>query len=62
MNTWTTGIIGRASAIRINYQKWAGPSINTTDPSHSEFKFGIPPLLDFGAIAFQAECEAGSLY
>ena len=38
MSIWTTGIIGRASAVRINYRKWVGPSIDTTDPSHSEFQ------------------------
>ena len=34
----STGIIGRASAVRINYRKWVGPSINTIDPAHSEFQ------------------------
>ena len=38
MNVQTTGIIGCASAIRINYRKRVGPSINTTDPLHSEFQ------------------------
>ena len=38
MNTRTTGIIGRASTACINYRKWAGLSIDTTDPSHSEFQ------------------------
>ena len=38
MNTRTTGIIGCASTICIKYQKWVGPSIDTTDPSHSEFQ------------------------
>ena len=38
MDIRTTGIIGRASAVRINYRKWVGPSIDTTDPSHSEFQ------------------------
>ena len=38
MNTRMTGIIGRASAVRINYRKWAGPSIDSTDPSPSEFQ------------------------
>ena len=38
MDVRSTGIIGRASAVRTNYRKWVGPSIDTTDPSHSEFK------------------------
>ena len=38
MDVWSTGIIGRASAVRINYQKWVGASIDTIDPSHSEFQ------------------------
>ena len=38
MDVRSTGIIGRASAVRINYQKWVGPSIDTIDPSHSEFQ------------------------
>ena len=38
MDVRSTGIIGRASAVRINYRKWVGPSIDTTDPSHSEFQ------------------------
>ena len=38
MDIRTTGIIGRASAVRINYRKWVGPSIDTTDPSHFEFQ------------------------
>ena len=36
MDIRTTGIIGRASAVRINYCKWVGPLIDTTDPSHSD--------------------------
>ena len=38
MDVRSTGIIGRTSAVRINYRKWVGPSIDTTDPSHSEFQ------------------------
>ena len=38
MDIRTTGIIGCASAVHIYYWKWAGPSIDTTDPSHSEFQ------------------------
>ena len=38
MDVRSTGIIGRASVVRINYRKWVGPSIDTTDPSHSEFQ------------------------
>ena len=38
MDVRTTGIIGRASAVRISYQKWVGASIDTTAPSHSEFQ------------------------
>ena len=38
MDVRSAGIIGRASAVRINYRKWVGPSIDTTDPSHSEFQ------------------------
>ena len=38
MDVRSTGITGRASAVRINYRKWVGPSIDTTDPSHSEFQ------------------------
>ena len=38
MDVRSTGIIGRASAVCINYRKWVGPSIDTTDPSHSEFQ------------------------
>ena len=38
MNTRTTDIIGRASAVCINYRKRAGLSIDSTDPSHSEFQ------------------------
>ena len=55
MNTRTTGIIGRASAVRINYRKWAGPSIDTILQTLRTLssKFGVPPLLGFGAIAFQ---------
>ena len=32
------GIIRHPSTIHINYRKWLGPSINTTDPLHSEFQ------------------------
>ena len=53
MDVRSTGIIGRASAVRINYRKWVGPSIDNIDPSHSSSKFGVPPLLGCGAIAFQ---------
>ena len=49
MDIWTTGIIGHASAVRINCRKWVGPSIDTTDPLHSSSKFGVPPLLGSGA-------------
>ena len=38
MDVRSTGIIGRASAMHINYQKWVGASIDTTGPSHSEFQ------------------------
>ena len=38
MNTRMTGIIGRTSAVCINYQKWVGPLIDTTDPLHSVFQ------------------------
>ena len=34
----TTCKIGRASAERVYYRKWAGPSVDTTDPSHTESK------------------------
>ena len=34
----TTCKIGRASAERVYYRKWAGPSVDTTDPSHTELK------------------------
>ena len=37
MDVRSTRIIGHASAVRINYRKWVGPSIETIDPSHSEF-------------------------
>ena len=53
MNTRTTGIIGRASAVCINEWKWAGPLIDTTDLRPLSSKFGVPPLLVSGAIAFQ---------
>ena len=45
-----TGILGRASAIRINYQKWVGPSLTLRTLSS---RIGVPPLLDSEAIAFQ---------
>jgi len=35
----TTGIIGRACAVRINYRKWVGTSVDSTDPSHFEFRY-----------------------
>ena len=38
MDIRTTGIIGHASAVCINYRKWVGPLIDTTDPSHYEFQ------------------------
>ena len=38
MDVRSTGIIGRTSAVRINDRKWVGPSIDTIDPSHSEFQ------------------------
>ena len=38
MDVRSTGIIGHTSAVRMNYRKWAGPSINTIDLSHSEFQ------------------------
>ena len=53
MDVQSTGIIGRASAVRINYRNWVGPSIDTIDPSHSEFQVWCSPLLECGAIAFQ---------
>ena len=34
----TTCIIGRISTERVYYRKWAGPSVDTTDPSHFELK------------------------
>ena len=37
MDVRSIGIIERDSAVRINYRKWVGPSIDTVDPSHSEF-------------------------
>ena len=43
-----TAIIGCDITICINYQKWVGPSIDTTDPS-----LGVSPLLGSGTIAFQ---------
>ena len=38
MDIRTTGIIGCTSSVCINNWKWVGPSIDTTDPSHSEFQ------------------------
>ena len=35
---WTTCIIRHACAVRINYQKGLGPSINTTDPLNFKFQ------------------------
>ena len=40
-----TGIIGRACAVRINYRKWVGTSIDSTDPSHFEFQFSCSWML-----------------
>jgi len=37
MDSQSTGILGQASTIRINYQIWAGLLIDTTDPSHFVF-------------------------
>ena len=52
MDIQTTGIIGRASAVNINYRKWAGlRSILQTLSS----KFDAHSLLGSGAIAFQKE-------
>ena len=53
MYIWMTDIIRCACTVRINFQKWARPSINSTYPSHLESQFGDPLLLDSGAIAFQ---------
>ena len=50
MDVRSTGIIGRASAVRINYRKWVEPSIDTTDPSHSRngnVLFKLSSLNDF---------------
>ena len=38
MDVRSTGIIGRARAVRINYRKWVGALIDTIDPSHSVFQ------------------------
>jgi len=35
----TTGIIGHACAVRINYRKWVGTSVDSTDPSHFKSQF-----------------------
>jgi len=35
----TTGIIGRACTVRINYRKWVGTSVNSTDPLHLMSQF-----------------------
>jgi len=35
-----TGIIGRASAVCIDYWKWAGTSVNSTGPSHFDLELG----------------------
>ena len=57
MYIWTTGIIGCACTVCINYQKWAGPFMTVqTLPTFSP-NFGVPLLLPLllgsGAIAFQ---------
>ena len=52
MNTRMTGIIGRPCAVRINYRKWAGVSINTTDPSHSEFQVWCSFVVWFWSYSF----------
>ena len=43
--------MGPASAERIYYRKWAEPSVDTTDPSHFELKFGDYLLLGYGTTA-----------
>ena len=48
----TTGIIGRACAIRIDYQKWLGTSINSTDPLHFEFQFWCSWMLASWSYSF----------
>ena len=40
MDVRSTGIIGRASAVRINYRKWVGPSIDTIDPEEVGHAYG----------------------
>ena len=47
-------IIGHISAERVYYRKWAGPSVDTTDPSHFELKFGDSLLLGSGTTASQS--------
>ena len=57
MYIWTTGIIGCACTVCINYQKWAGPFMTVQTLPTSSPNFGVPLLLPLllgsGAIAFQ---------
>ena len=39
------GIIGHACAIHINYWKWVGTSVDSTDPLHLNPNFDVPELL-----------------
>ena len=43
MDIWMTSVIGHTRTVRINYQQWAGASIDTTDPSY--FGFQLPDLV-----------------
>ena len=48
----TTGIIGRACAIRIYYRKWVGTSVDSTDPSHFEFQLWCSWMLASWSYSF----------
>ena len=48
----TTGIIGRTCAARINYRKWVGTSVDSTDPSHFEFQFWCSWMLASWSYSF----------
>jgi len=52
MSIQMAGIIGHACAIHINYQKWVGTSVDSTDPLHFESQFWCSWIACFWSYSF----------
>ena len=58
---WTTCIIRHACAVRINYQKGLGPSINTTDPLNFKFQDWCSTIACFWSYVLPKQCPSVSM-